>query len=181
MSNDDLSLSGNPDRGAGAFGCIFCKTGAEKRIAREIERDFPCIRALFAEKLRRRRKGRGYEEERVPLFPGYLFFYADAELEARRIAERENVYRLLHGPDETWRLQGADEAFARRLFDQAGVVGFSRAYFEGERIRIADGPLKKYEGQILRVNRRAQTAQIRVDFCGREVTVWLGFELMENE
>ena len=162
-----------------AFGCLFCRTGNEKRIAQSIERDLPEVRLISAEKMRRRRYGHRYEEEPVPLFPGYLFFCADADFEAQRLAGKPDVYRLLHASDGTWQLYGSDEVFARCLFAQNGVIGFSKAYYEGERIRIVDGILKEYEGKILRVNRRAQTAQICVGMCGREITIWLGFELLE--
>lgn len=164
-----------------AFGCLFCRTGNEKRIAQTIERELPEVRLIFAEKMRRRRYGHRYEEESVLLFPGYLFFCADADFEAQRLAGKPDVYRLLHASDGAWQLHGSDEAFARSLFEQNGVIGFSKAYYEGERIRVVDGILKEYEGKILRVNRRAQTAQICVGMCGREVTIWLGFELMNPQ
>ena len=94
--------------------------------------------------------------------------------------ERRDVYRLLRDSNGGWRLRGTDEAFARKLFEQHGVLDFSRAYYENDRIRIVDGILKDYEASILRVNRRAQTAQIRVDICGRETLIWLGFEWMNS-
>lgn len=77
-------------------------------------------------------------------------------------------------------MRGTDEAFARKLFEQHGVLDFSRGYYKNDRIRIVDGILKDYEASILRVNRRAQTAQIRVDICGRETLIWLGFEWMNS-
>ena len=163
-----------------AYGCLFCRTGKEKRIAEEIEKELAGIRVVFAEKLRKRRQGGGSVEESVALFPGYLFFRACADFDARALARRQDVYRLLCDGEGIWHLRGSDLKLARGLFDCGGVVGFSSAYYEGDRIRITDGLLKAYEGQIIRVNRRNQTAQIALGLDGREVTVWLGFELIEK-
>ena len=164
-----------------AYGCLFCRTGKEKRIAGEIETELPDVRVIFAEKLRKRRHGRDSVEESVPLFPGYLFFRTDAGFDAQCLARKMDVYRLLRDSEGLWHLRGEDLTLARELFRQNGVVGFSRAYYEGDRIRIVDGLLKTYEGRIIRVNRRSQTAQIALGVGGQEVTAWLGFELIERE
>ena len=163
-----------------SYGCLFCRTGREKRIADEIEAEIVDIRVLFAQKLRRRRQGHISVEESVPLFPGYLFFRTGDELDARKLSRHMDVYKLLRDGQGVWQLRGEDLALAKELFRSDGVVGFSKAYYEGDRIRITDGPLKAYEGRIIRVNRRSQTAQIALGMDGREVTVWLGFELIER-
>lgn len=163
-----------------AYGCLFCRTGREQRIIAELEAAHPELRLVFARKLRRRRQGGASTEEAVPLFPGYLFFRCDPAFDAGQLARREDVYRLLCDSEGCWRLRGSDLQLARELLRTDGVVGFSKAWYEGDRIRIADGLLKAYEGRIIRVNRRAQTAQIAFGMDGREVTVWLGFELIEE-
>lgn len=162
------------------YGCLFCRTGREKRIAGEIETELADIRVVFAEKLRRRRQGHSSVEECVPLFPGYLFFRAGDDLDVRKLSRHADVYKLLRDGEGIWQLRGEDRALAHELFRSNGVVGFSKAYYEGDRIRITDGPLKAYEGRIMRVNRRQQTAQIAL-LGSREVTAWLGFELIERE
>lgn len=164
-----------------AFGCIFCRTGSEAQLARSLEREHASIRVLSAAKVRMRRQGKMLEEEQVSLFPGYLFFRAAEDFEIRPLAYREDVFRVLHDARGDWRLKGEDESFASALFEQNGVIGLSKAYYEGDRIRIVDGMLKKYEGRILRVNRRSHTAQVCVGVAGQEVTVWLGFELIDKD
>ena len=180
MSMGEFDVRLPAEREGQAYGCLFCRTGKEKRIAGEIRAELPEIDVIFAEKLRKRRQGGGFLEESVPLFPGYLFFRTDAEFNAQPLARRHDVYRLLRSPGGIWHLGGDDLALARNLFRQSGVVGFSKAYYEGDRIRVTEGLLKDYEGRILRVNRRTQTAQIALGMDGREITIWLGFELMER-
>lgn len=166
--------------GGRAYGCLFCRTGREQRVISELEAAHPDIELIFARKLRRRRQGGASVEETVPLFPGYLFFRCDSAFDAVQLARGEDVYRLLCDSEGCWRLRGSDLLLARELFRTDGVVGFSKAWYEGDRIRVADGLLKAYEGRIVRVNRRAQTAQIAFGMDGREITAWLGFELIEE-
>lgn len=164
-----------------AFGCIFCRTGNEVQLARSLQREHPEIRVLSASKVRMRRQGKMLIEEQVSLFPGYLFFRAADDFDIRPLIYREDVFCILHDSRGDWHLKGEDESFARSLFEQNGVIGLSKAYYEGDRIRIVEGMLKQYEGRILRVNRRSHTAQVCVGVAGQEVTVWLGFELIDKE
>lgn len=163
-----------------AYGCIFCRTGNEEILAKSLQKEHPEIRVLAAAKKRMRRQGKMLIEEQVRLFPGYLFFNAEENFDPRRMIYREDVFRILHDSKGCWQLRGEDEAFARAIFEQNGVIGLSKAYYEGDRIRIVEGMLKMYEGRILRVNRRSHTAQVCVGVAGQEVTVWLGFELIDK-
>lgn len=166
---------------ADAYGCVFCRTGNEEILARSIEKEHPEVQVLFPVKMRMRRWAKVLVEERVALFPGYLFFKADESFDVKSLFSREDVFRVLRDSDGHWRLCGEDKAFAQALFEQNGVIGLSKAYFEGDRIRIVDGMLKIYEDRILRVNRRSRTAQVSVGMAGEEATVWLGYELLDGE
>lgn len=164
-----------------AYGCIFCRTGNEQLLVQSLQKEYPEIRVLSAAKKRMRRQGKMLIEEQVPLFPGYIFFSAENSFEPGSFIYREDVFRILHDSRGDWQLRGEDEAFVRALFEQDGVIGLSKAYYEGDRIRIVEGMLKMYEGRILRVNHRSHTAQVCVGVAGQEVTVWLGFELIDKE
>ena len=102
------------------------------------------------------------------------------ELSLRDLYRLPDILRVLCSGDGDWHLAGTDLIMAKALFSEDGVVGFSWAFFEGDRIRIADGFLKQYEGQIIRVNKRAKTAQIRVKFEGKTLSLWLGYELIDR-
>lgn len=164
------------DGGAMSFACGFCLTGHEKRIAGIINDRYPDVKALAAEKMSRRRQGGEWLTETKILFPGYVFCATDAEKLPDTLA-REGLRFLL--TDGSWQLQGEDEAFAKKLFEQNGVLGFSSACFVNGRIRILDGPLKDYEGKITRVDRRFRSCEVTVTVAGRETRVWLGYELVE--
>ena len=71
--------------------------------------------------------------------------------------------------------------FARWLLGYDGLLSFSQAHREGDSIRILRGPLKDMEGRIVRVDKRGRSGQVLLNFNGREIAVWLGFELVEEE
>lgn len=165
--------------GSGPFrGCLFCKAGREQRVVQL----FPEGAALFPTKVRYRRMGGQAIEEQTPLLPGYVFFEtADPDFDLRQLKWPNDILKLLSYGDGAWQLHGYDAQFAEMLFREKGRIGLSLACFdEGDRIRIVDGFLKAYEGAIIRVNRRAKTAQVSIPFQEKNITMWLGFELIER-
>ena len=163
-----------------SYGCLYCWSGREEGVIGQIATKFPEVHAIVPAKLRYRRHGGQADEERVKLFPGYVFFRTTAEIDLVGFSRIVDLVRVLTYADGDWRLHGADSEIAREIFDAEGTVGFSTAYYEGDRIRIVDGFLKKYEGSIIRVNRRAKTAEIRVCLQDKVITTWLGFELIDK-
>ena len=163
------------------YGCLFCKVGSEKTVAREISDDTKGVLAIVPERLRYRRSQGTATEEKAILFPGYVFFETDdLDYRARELNRHRDVYRVLMTSDGEWALDGSDREFAERFFENNGLIGFSKAYKENDRIRILDGFLKENEGKIIRVNMHAKTAQVRVRFCDKDIDMWLGFELIDR-
>ena len=163
------------------YGCIFCITGREFAVAQRLEKTIPGLKAISPVKLRYRRMEGVAHEERVILFPGYVFFevQAGSDVEIRTIYIDQDVFKVLYVDDEKkdWRLVDPDKSIAKQFFDMNGVIGFSEAYFdEGDRIHIVKGFLKEHEGKIRRVNRRAKTVQIDLVIGNKNATVWLGYE-----
>ena len=160
-----------------AFGCAFCITGKEHALAELINRFSPGVRAIVA------RKENFHSEHGVKtrvekiILPGYVFFRAPKEGDPD--IPRDHLIRVLTLDDGDWRLAGDDERFAEWLFQYGGLLGFSKAYREGDRIKIVDGPLKDMEGQIQRVDKRGHSGQVALEFNGHVTMVWLGFDLID--
>lgn len=163
-------------------GCLFCKGGREEKVVLALTLHFPMLHVISPVKQRYRRVGGKAIEERVTLLPGYVFFETrEPEIPLRDIVRQPNVLKVLKYPDGGWRLKGYDDQFARMMFRENGEIGFSKAVFDkGDRIHILDGFLKDLEGSIVRVNRRARTVEVRVDFQGKIISMWLGYELVEK-
>ena len=173
-------------------GCFFCKSGRETDVIRHFNITFPNGRAIVPTRTKIRRTREAAIEEQVPLLPGYVFFeitedgtpapgIIDAILMALlEFSKLDSVLRLLRYSDGKWRLFGSDNLFAEMLFKTEGNIGLSQAYFDkGDRIRILDGFLKDYEGNITSVNRKNKTVEITVNLQGKKVIMRLGYELVE--
>lgn len=162
-----------------ACGCIFVVTGKEQAVADQLHRMHPEVLAVVARQEKHRSDHGVKSRVESVLFPGYVFFEAPEELQPYVSFPRENVIRVLTREDGSWQLMGEDEHFARWLLGYDGLLSFSSAYREGDRIRIVSGPLKDLEGCIRRIDRRGRSGQVDLEFNGRALTVWLGFELID--
>ena len=163
-----------------AYGCLFCITGREARVTERIRERCPNVRAVTMRKMKYRVSHgcRSSEEER--LLPGYVFFKAPSDIDPFLLFPKDNIRRVLNTDGDHWQLLGDDERFARWLFQYDGLLDFSKAYCEGDRIRIVSGPLKDMEGKITKMDRRGRSGQVTVKFDKRDVKLWLGFDLIEK-
>lgn len=95
------------------YGCIFCITGREFAVAQRLEKAIPGLKAISPIKLRYRRMDGVAHEERVILFPGYVFFevQAGSDVEIRTIYIDQEVFKVLYVDDEKkdWRLVYPDK------------------------------------------------------------------------
>ena len=164
------------DNGERSYGCLFCRSGSEERIIGDWQSSHPALECISPKRVRVRRQG---DKNLDTLIPGYIFFYTTDPVDFRSIVDKNDVYRLLKYPTGSWQLYGTDLQIAQMMFEMGGIIGLSKAEFDGEIVRILDGPLKVYEKHITRFDKRAKTAQIQFDFQGKLVTIWLGFEIME--
>ena len=161
-----------------AYGCVFCITGKEQALAEQIQSLCPSVSAITMRRMKYRTyKGSKYREEAVVL-PGYVFFSAPTEIKPSDCFPKQDIIRILTSEKWHWQLMGEDEEFARWLFTYDGLLDFSKAYREGERIRILSGPLKDLEGKITRIDKRGCSGQVILNFNGRSIPVWLGFEMV---
>lgn len=170
-----------PPRDETSCGCLFCMTGKERLVVERIHKLYPEIHAIVARKEKYQTCAGQKSRVEAVLLPSYVFFEAASDADPSALAEVEDVIRILSMDEGVWQLHGEDERFARWLLRYDGLLSFSKAYREGERIRILRGPLKDMEGKIIRVDKRGRSGQVLLNFNGREFPVWLGFELTEPE
>lgn len=163
-----------------AYGCLFCKTGKEQSVAEQIQTTCPNVRATTMRQLKYRTCKKVKTQEEAILLPSYVFFEAPSSMEPSIEFPRQNVIRILAMDNGIWQLQGEDERFVKWLFQYNGLLGISKAYKEGDRIRIISGPLKDMEGKIKRVDKRGMSGQVVLSFYGKDIPVWLGFELVKT-
>lgn len=160
------------------YGCLFCITGKEQNVVEQIQTVCPDVRATTMRQLKYRTSKKVKTREEALLLPSYIFFEAPSQTKPFIDFPKQNVIRILSTDNGVWQLQGGDKRFAQWLFQYDGLLGFSQAYKEGDQIRIISGPLKDMEGRIKRIDKRGMSGQVVLSFSGREISVWLGFELI---
>lgn len=161
------------------YGILFCITGKEFSVAERLRKKNANLSTLVPVKIRRRRQGGIIHQEKVILFPGYVFFMTKDEINPQSIIQDLDILKLLHTDAEkrSWELLGQDKAITEEFFRIHGVIDISTACFDKEnQIHILDGFLKQYEDKIISVNRRAKTARICIEIAGKSIDIWIGFE-----
>lgn len=163
-----------------AYGCLFCITGREELVAKRIREKCTDVHAVTMRKMKYRTSNKQKFKEEVLLLPSYVFFMAPSDIEPSLVFPKADVIRILCTEDGVWQLQGEDRRFTRWLFQYNGLLDFSQAYREGDLIHIVSGPLKDMEGKITKVDKRGCSGQVVILFNGKELPVWLSFELIER-
>lgn len=126
------------------------------------------------------------------MFPGYLFIRtADPDGLFLSLRSIPKMSRLLYdGTFDFIALSAKEQAFIDRIGPGRGDHTFriSRvelanevSYHKGDRVRILEGDLKNFEGELIGFNLRKRKAIIRTQmFGGRDVDIHVGIEIIKN-
>lgn len=116
MREEKAKLRGSPGNGEKppvmAYGCLFCKTGREERVAEQIRSVCPEVQTTTMRQLKyRTHNGEKCLEESL-LLPSYVFFRGPAGLEPAAFP-KQHLIRVLSVDGKDWRLQGDDLRFVQ--------------------------------------------------------------------
>lgn len=129
-----------------------------------------------------RRQGRRLMEER-PIFPSYLFLETEQLTPDlyHAIKKETPILRFLRLSDSFSQLSESDLEVLRSFIRHGETVGPSLVRFdENQRIRVIQGPLAGFEGNIIKVDRRKGRARVMFDFQHQSFQIDLGFETLEG-
>lgn len=155
--------------------CLFCKTGSEKQVAAEIEKQQD-VKALVAIQEKHKRIGKKYEIDRRVFLPGYLFLYTNEELRFDTIQKISNVYRILGDRNEICELNGYDRSFAEWLYLNDGIVGISRIRVSNGNLSVRSGPMRFFLSKIVKIDKHTKNALATISLQNREIDLWLAFD-----
>ena len=104
----------------------------------------------------------------------------DAQKLLQNLKSLPRFTRLLGtGANEFVPLRPEEIAFLQRFEDSGHIARLSKGeVVEGGRIRILRGALLNCEGMITKVHLHKRVAEVRTQFMGRTVDLYLGFELL---
>ncbi|MCR5760699.1 MAG: KOW motif-containing protein [Sphaerochaetaceae bacterium] len=165
--------------------CISCITGKEEQardsitrfLSDKTEEEFT---VWFPTKINKDKKQGVYTEQSHPLFPGYLFAYWEGEnerdfpfYEVERIPQ---VIRFMRYDNGSRALLGDDFRYASWIHENRGEIKPSKVFYkEGTRLKIISGPLRGFDGQVVKVDRHH--SRISVRFTVGQVTTDVSFSV----
>jgi transcriptional antiterminator NusG len=119
----------------------------------------------------------------IPVFPGYLFMACkeDPGPICFMVRKLEGFYRFLPDNHSMKPLSGRDLLMLKHFMSFGEIADKSKVSFdENDRIVVHSGPLKGYEGCIIKVDKRKGRAKLQLTLCENPFVIDLGFELLEK-
>ena len=166
---------------------IQTQGGCEEEIASMIRKQISSyyIAECFIPKRERMKKYHGvWNKVEEILFRGYVF--ADSTRPEELYQELKRIPRLTKvlGREDAYffPLNEAEEKLVRGISNEEHKVGISRIEVgEGKRIRVIEGPLEDYVGDVGKVNLHKREVVVRVEFMGKPVELFMGMEMVDDE
>lgn len=161
--------------------------GEEEKTANMIRRQVSScyVEECFVPRRERMKKFHGsWNKVEEMLFHGYVFVISE---------EPEGLYQELKKVPKLTNMLGREKAFffplsereeqmVRRIGNKEHRTVLSRIELrEGKQIRVLEGPLKDYVGDVVKVNLHKREVVVRVEFMGKMVEVFMGVEMVGGE
>jgi transcriptional antiterminator NusG len=160
---------------------LFVKTGEEEDMRKYLETLLPDINMKILipkRKLQERRKGKVYEVIRT-LLPGYVLVKTEMDVDFYyRLKKLPGLLKILRDESEPLPIPEHEIAVILALTNQGDVIDFSEVYKEGDRIKVARGPMKGLEGIIESYDHRKKRLKIRLEILGQVKKVDIGAEFV---
>lgn len=160
---------------------LFVKTGEEEDMRKYLETLLPDINMKILipkRKLQERRKGKVYEVIKT-LLPGYVLVKTEMDVDFYyRLKKLPGLLKILRDESEPLPIPEHEIAVILALTNQGDVIDFSEIYKEGDRIKVARGPMKGLEGIIESYDHRKKRLKIRLEILGQVKKVDIGAEFV---
>lgn len=158
--------------------------GEEERTAHMIRKlvSRDCLEECFVPKRERLKKFRGsWNKVEEVLFRGYTFVVSERPEELyERLKEVPRLTKVL-GREANWflGLGEKEEKLVREIGDERHKTCLSKVVIEeGKKIRVLDGPLKDYVGDVVKVDLHKREVVVKVEFMGREMELKMGIDMI---
>ena len=115
------------------------------------------------------------------LLPGYIFFVSDHPQELQKLLKRIPEFAKTLGDDDgAIPLYQEEVEFLQRYTGDERILKMSEGYLVGSELVVTDGPLKDYQGKVMKIDRHKRTAVLELEFLGREMKVTVGLEVVRK-
>lgn len=172
---------------------VQVSNGFEAHVKKSLlfySQDNPCVQDVFYPLRERRYKINGeWVIRNEKLFPGYIFVETNDSIDLFRIVKRIPEYARLLAVTSVYKdkklnfipLSEEEEMNVNRLCPSRTnhLTEISEiAFHEGGKVEIMRGPLQGLESQIVKIDKHARTATIRIEILGQFVDTKVGIDLV---
>ncbi len=159
--------------------CLFYNQAKCSKLMSLVKGVYGCS-VIIPRILQRKWVGGQALEELHDFLPGYMFLYADHAIETpERLAGFDGVYRMLGTCQGGWQLFGSDRAFAEMLYRNEGTIGFMKVWRDNGWLKPIGGLYGGFGSEIVKIDRR-QRALVHFFFDGRPLSVWVGYDVVDE-
>lgn len=160
----------------------FVETGSEDKVKLRLEYRLHDKLFFYVPKRKlRERKGGVWHDKCHTLFPGYVLI--NGIIEPDDLCNFKNIpefWRILNSNGQPLTILPSEIEFINSLMADGEVIGPSSLFYEGGQAKIIDGPLKGFEGQIIKIDRRKGRAKVKMSFLGEEREIELSVNVIAN-
>lgn len=161
--------------------------GEEERTVDMIRKRVPSyyIEDCFIPKRERLKKfhGRWNKVEEI-LFPGYVFVISEQPEELYQSLQRIPKLTRILGREENYfiPLSELEKHFFYKIGNKEHKTCISKVELEeGKIVRVIDGPLKDFIGNVVKMNFHKKEVAVRAEFMGSLVELYMGVEIVERQ
>jgi transcriptional antiterminator NusG len=144
--------------------CIFCKVKQENKIELILKNmGYNIIPASAERNLIVNGKIKNVLRS---IIPGYIFFETYEIVDIIRwkeICEIQDIFFPLKYYDNKKMLRGKDLEFINWVKRNNGIIKISKVVEIGKKIKAVEGPLKDYEGSIIKINKKRKCIAVKID------------------
>lgn len=168
-------------QGVSMWYAVWVRTGQEERVLQMCRTMLSEQCFLPKYELKRKKDGQWVKVEK-PLFPGYLFFASDnVEILVNGLKEVPEFTKVLGDGQRPIALYTNEVEFLQKYTNENKVLEMSCGFLEGDRLVVTDGPLKDYQGKIVRIDRHKRVAMLEIEFFSRIVRMTVGLEVVRKD
>lgn len=161
--------------------CLMVETGEEQSVVRLLD-VLGLGRGIFPQRVRVRKIRGVWRKDRIRLLPGYVFVFSDGEIPLRRYLGMNHVLKVLrYDREPEGYLRGVDLDFARTVCELDGRLDILGAVDEEGFIRITDRLLGTLHGEVVSVQKRRRTVDIRVTLMGQPKIIRMNYQLLGDD
>ncbi|PEW10115.1 antiterminator LoaP [Bacillus cereus] len=170
---------------------LFVETGKEEEVQKNLKLNFDktLLESVIPKKrILEKRAGKVYHVIRN-IFPGYVLVKTDMNSYIyHKIKEIPNYCRVVNRGvyyskkfNENYTVIDEAEIIPLlKLLGKEDIIDYSKVYIENSKVSVESGPLKGKEAIIKKVDKRKKRAKILLNFLGRENTIDVGIEILDN-